>query len=315
MKKVGSAVRRIALLVVIAMVASCGVAYAAEWPEKRIEMIWHSAGSGGDIFLRALAKAVSTKIPTPVIVNNITGASGANSWTHVARSKPDGYTIQGVSSTFIASPIVNNMKVSYKDFDAVARMFIDAVAIYVAADAPYQTLNDFLDDAKKRPGELKITGGTAGNIEFVATRELMKAAGVNVALVPFEGGGDGVVAVLGGHITAGVGEFAEMLSSVEGGKIRVLATFNKIPGYDYQTVAEAGFPQVTIEKFRGLIVSKGTPKEVLEKLREYFKAAYDNPDFKQYYESSHLVPAWLSGEEFYKVMEEQDAAIRTSLGK
>jgi tripartite-type tricarboxylate transporter receptor subunit TctC len=300
-------------------VLSCTVLSAipaeSAWPEKRIEMIWHSAGSGGDIFLRALAKAIGPKVPAPVIVNNITGASGANSWNHVARSKPDGYTIQGVSSTFIASPIVNNMKVSYRDFDAVARMFIDAVAIYVVADSPYKTLGDFIEDAKKRPGELKITGGTAGNIEFVATRQLIQAAGVDVALVPFEGGGDGVVAVLGGHITAGVGEFAEMASSVEGGKIRVLATFNKIPGFDYPTVAEAGYPQVTIEKFRGLIVPKGTPKDVIEKLQEYYKEAYNDPDFKKYYESNHLVPAFLPSEEFYKVMEEQDASIRQSLGK
>jgi tripartite-type tricarboxylate transporter receptor subunit TctC len=254
-------------------------------------------------------------VPVPVIVNNITGASGANSWNHVARSRPDGYTIQGVSSTFIASPIVNNMNVSYKDFDAVARMFIDAVAIYVSAESPYQTLGDLIEDARKRPGEIKMTGGTAGNIEFIVTRQLIQEAGVDIPLVPFEGGGDGVVAVLGGHIAAGVGEFAEMSSSVEGGKIRVIATFNKIPGFDYPTVAEAGFPSIEIEKFRGLIVAKGTPPEALAKLREYFKAAYDNPDFKTYYESNHLVPAWLDGDEFYKVMEEQDAAIRESLGK
>jgi tripartite-type tricarboxylate transporter receptor subunit TctC len=127
------------LAVLFVFVLSCVIGIAsspseAAWPEKRIEMIWHSAGSGGDIFLRSLAKAMSGKVPVPVIVNNITGASGANSWNHVARSKPDGYTIQGVSSTFIASPIVNNMKVSYKDFDAVARMFIDAVAIYVSSE-------------------------------------------------------------------------------------------------------------------------------------------------------------------------------------
>ncbi|MDR1731333.1 MAG: tripartite tricarboxylate transporter substrate binding protein [Synergistaceae bacterium] len=307
----------IALFLVAASLIVCVAPFQAEaaWPEKRIEMIWHSAGSGGDIFLRSLAKAMEGKVPVPVIVNNITGASGANSWNHVARSKPDGYTIQGVSSTFIASPIVNNMKVSFRDFDAVARMFVDAVAIYVSAESPYKTLGDFIEDAKKRPGELSITGGTAGNIEFIATRQLMKEAGVNVSVVPFEGGGDGVIAVLGGHVTAGVGEFAEMSSSVDGGKIRILATFNKIPGFDYQTVAEAGFPQVTIEKFRGLIVPKGTPKEVIATLAGYFRAAMDEPGFKTYYESNHLVPAFLEGEAFYKVMEAQDKAIRESLGK
>jgi tripartite-type tricarboxylate transporter receptor subunit TctC len=303
------------LVVLVFAVGAMSLPAESAWPEKRIEMIWHSAGSGGDIFLRSLAKAMEGKVPVPVIVNNITGASGANSWNHVARSRPDGYTIQGVSSTFIASPVVNNMTVSYRDFDAVARMFIDAVAIYVSAESPYRTLQDFIEDAKKRPGELTITGGTAGNIEFISTQKLMKAAGVDVPIVPFEGGGDGVIAVLGGHVTAGVGEFAEMSSSVDGGKIRILATFNKIPGLEYQTVAEAGYPEVTIEKFRGLIVPKGTPKDVIETLQGYFRAAMDEPGFRTYYESSHLVPAFLTGDEFYKVMEAQDVAIRQSLGK
>jgi putative tricarboxylic transport membrane protein len=315
MKKFGRVVRGIALLAVIVVMASCGVAGAA-YPEKKVEIIYHSqAGSGGDIFLRSLAKFLEGKFKVPVLVNNVTGASGANAWNRAAHSKPDGYTLLGVSSTFVASPIQNNIPLNYTDFDPVARMFIDPVAIYVSAESPYKTLNDFLDDAKKRPGELTLTGGTAGNIEFVTARALMQAAGVSANIVPFEGGSDGVVSVLGGHVTAGIGEFAEMASVVKSGKIRVLATFNKIPTENIQTVSEAGYPQIVVEKFRGIVLPKGSPQEVKDVLITALREALEDPDFKQYCAVNYIIPAFTSGEDFSKVMELQTEQVKESLAK
>ena len=170
----------------------------AKWPEKTVELIWHSkVGSGGDLYLRALSRFLEKKFGTSVIVNNVTGASGANAWNKVRKSKPDGYTVLGVSSTVVASPVINKMPFNYESFDPVARMFIDAICIFVSADAPYKTLADLIADARKRPGEVTFAGGTAGNLEFIGARELMKAAGCEISIVPFEGGGQLVLDDLG----------------------------------------------------------------------------------------------------------------------
>jgi len=285
-----------------------------KWPDKKVELIWHSkAGSGGDIYLRALARFLEKKTGQTFIVNNVTGASGANAWNKVAKSKPDGYTILGVSSTIIASPILNKLNVNYQSFDHVARMFIDAVCIFVAADSPYKTLNDLIADAKKRPGEVTLAGGTAGNIEFVAARELMSQAGCKVAIIPFEGGGDGAVSVLGGHVSAGVGEYAEIASSSDGGKLRILATFNKLLGKNIPSVAEAGYPNVKVEKLRGIFVPKGTPKPVIDKLTDLLKQAMSDPEFKAYYTANNLIPAFVTGQEFTKIMDLQTAQVKETV--
>lgn len=315
MKKIICALTLVFVLVsMFAFVIPATAADNTKWPEKKVELIWHSkAGSGGDIYLRALARFLEKKTGQTFIVNNVTGASGANAWNRVAKSKPDGYTILGVSSTIIASPVLNNLNVNYRSFDHVARMFIDAVCIFVAADSPYKTLGDLIADAKKRPGEVTLAGGTAGNIEFVAARELMKQAGVDVAIVPFEGGGDGAVSVLGGHVSAGVGEYAEIASSSDGGKMRILATFNKLSDKTIPSVAEAGFPQVNVEKLRGIFVPKGTPKPVVDKLTALLKEAMSDPEFKAYYTSNNLIPAFVTGKEFTKIMDLQTEQVKDSI--
>ena len=287
----------------------------AKWPEKTVELIWHSkVGSGGDLYLRALSRFLEKKFGTSVIVNNVTGASGANAWNKVRKSKPDGYTVLGVSSTVVASPVINKMPFNYESFDPVARMFIDAICIFVSADAPYKTLADLIADARKRPGEVTFAGGTAGNLEFIGARELMKAAGCEISIVPFEGGSDGVVSILGGHVVAGVGEYAEILSAYKAGKLKILATFNKLSAEpDIPTVAECGYPDAVLEKLRGIFVPKGTPKVIKDKLAAALKESMDDPDFKAFYTQNSLVPAWAEGEDFVKILAKQTEQVKESL--
>lgn len=287
------------------------------YPEKEVEVVYHSsAGSGGDIFLRTMGKAVEKNLGKSWVVNNMPGASGANAWNYAAKAKADGYTLLGISSTIITAPILNQMPVSFKDFEPVAMMFTDPMVLFVPADSKLTSIKDLVDTAKANPGKIKFAGGTPGELGFVAGRELMKAAGFEIALVPFEGGGDAAVTVLGGHLDGGIGEYAEIASNVEAGKLRIIGSFNKMPlRSDIQTVAEAGYPDVKVEKLRGVLAPKGTPKEVIAIVAEAMKKALDDPDFKKYYESSNLIPSYKTGEEFTKVMEAQDVQIRAALGK
>ena len=302
-------------VVAIALAGAVAQGRAGEWPTGRLTLVWHSkAGSAGDIMMRAIGKFIEKKHGVTVIVENRTGASGANAWNAAARSKPNGTLLQGVSSTFIASPLQNKMKISFRDFDPVAMLFTDAICLYASAESPYQDLKDFFDDAKKRPGELSMTGGTAGNTEFVAARKLMQEAGVDVSVVPFDGGSEGVVAVLGGHVTAGVGEYSEVQAAVEGGKIRVLAMFNEVPGVDLPSVASFGYT-TTVEKFRGIVVAKNTPKPIKDAIFTTLDEMMRDPDFVTYYTQNMLVPSFLDGDAFYKVMERQDAELRESLAE
>jgi tripartite-type tricarboxylate transporter receptor subunit TctC len=283
------------------------------WPKGKLTLVWHSsAGSAGDIMMRALAKFIGSKTKVAATVENRSGASGANAWSTVARSKPDGSTLLGVSSTFIASPLQNNIPYNYTTFDPIARLFTDAVCIYVGADSKYNTFEEFLDDAKSRPGELTLTGATSGSVEFVAWRQFAKEAGIDVPVVPFESGSEGVIAVIGGHVTAGISDYGEMSAAEEGGKVRVIATFNKIPNKDVPTIADLGY-KAHIDKFRGIVVAKDTPQEIKNAIFDLLKEAMEDPDFKEYYTTHHMVPAFTSGEEFYKIMEAQHNDVKAAL--
>ena len=284
----------------------------AVWPQKDVEVVWHSkAGSGGDIYLRTLGKAVEPKLGKAWVVNNMPGASGANAWNYVAKAKADGHVLLGTSPTIIGAQVANNLPIGYKNFDPVAMMLIDPIVIYVKADAPFKSLKEIIEDAKKNPGKQKWAGGTPGDISNVAMRLLMQAGQFQVAMVPFEGGGDAVAAVLGGHLIAGVGEYAEIRSTVEAGQMRILATFNKMPtAPSVPSVAEQGYPSVVVEKFRGVMAPKGTPAEVIAKAGQILKDSYNDPNFKKYIESNHLVPAFKNKDEFAKVLDAQFAQVK-----
>jgi tripartite-type tricarboxylate transporter receptor subunit TctC len=120
------------------------------------------------------------------------------------------------------------------------------------------------------------------------------------------------VAVIGGHVTIGVGEYSEIASAVQGGKLKVLALFNSMPGLEVPTVADLGY-KTTVEKFRGIVVTKGTPQEIKDAIFNLLKEAMDDPDFKVYYTNNYMVPAFLNAEDFYKVMEQQTEEVKASL--
>lgn len=303
-----------ALCLALAMVMGAAVsAGETAWPPNRLTVVWHSAaGSAGDLMMRAIGRFFEKKHGVTVVAENRTGASGAIAWTACMRSKPDGSVIQGVSSTFVASPLQNQMEVDYTKLDPVAMLFLDAICIFAPADSPYNTFQDFVDDAKKKPGELTMTGGTAGATEFVAARQLMQEAGAEVPVVPFEGGASGVVAVMGGHVNIGCGEYSEVAGAVEGGKIKILAMFNKIPGLDYPTIADAGY-KTTVEKFRGIVVAPNTPQPIKDQIFQTLKEMMEDPDFKSFYTMNALVPQFKPADEFYAVMERQTAELKESL--
>lgn len=279
----------------------------AAYPEKPVEVVYHAkAGGGGSMFLNALGKAIETKLGQAWVVKNMPGSAGATAWTYVAKAKPDGYTLLGTSSNIITTPIVTNMPVSYKDFDPIAMLFIDSMVIFVQEESPYKNLEMLVEEARAHPGKLKFCGGGAGGLEHVAIHEFCRAAGVNIPTVPFEGGGDIVVAVMGGHVDVGVEDYAVVAPSVEAKKVRILATFNRMEDHpEVPTLEDLGYPGIEVEKMRGIVAPKGLSQDVKDYLVAVLKTAYDDPEFQKYYKASSLTPVFRVGEDFKKAMDKQ----------
>lgn len=296
-------------LALVAMAAGSAFAADVKWPTKAVSLYYHSgAGSGGDLFLRALAKPVEGMLGKPLIVENKTGAGGLNAWRPAADAR-DNHTLLGVSSTIITAPIMNNMPVTFRNFKPVAMMFLDPMIFFVNANRPWKTLEDFVAAAKAAPGKYNIAGGVAGELGFVAGMLLQQATGAKFNIVPFEAGSDAAVSVLGGHIDGAIGEYAEASAQIQAGTLRVLVGFNPVPGTTIPTVKDKGL-DISIEKFRGVLAPKSMPDEYIAILVDAFRKAMDDPTFKTYYGNMKLVPVFKTGDDFTKVMEAQDAQIK-----
>jgi len=127
------------------------------YPNRPIELVVSfGAGGGTDVLARALSEGLRTHLPQPVTVNNKPGASGSIGMTDVARSAPDGYKLIMLTVEATILSHIGIGKVNNQDFTPIARLNFDPSAITVRADAPWNTLEEFMDAARKKPGEISV---------------------------------------------------------------------------------------------------------------------------------------------------------------
>jgi tripartite-type tricarboxylate transporter receptor subunit TctC len=155
------------------------------------------------------------------------------------------------------------------------------VAIAVNADTPYRTLADLIDAARAKPGELTIASVGPATPIHLGVEMLKRAAHADMTYVPFKGDGPGVTALLGGHVTAMLANFASVSAYITAGKLRALAVGSKtrlsaLP--DVPTMAEAGYKDYEVGVWFGAVVPAGTPSAKIDRLGEWFTEALQTPD-------------------------------------
>ena len=298
-------------------------AAAVDYPTKTVEVVYHSStGSGGDIMLRAFDKSLMNLAAEGKIqhkgwvINNMPGGSGATAWTYVANAEPDGYTLLGISSTILTAPLMNDMDVNYESFTPVAMMLVDPMVIAGPGNSPYNTFEELIQGAKDAPGTQSWAGGVAGELGFVAGMEVQKYFEASFNLVPFEGGGDAAASLMGGHLTAAIGEFAELSEAARSGSVRILACFNDInvEGFeDVPTLAQLGHPEIEITKIRGILGPKDMDPAVVEAIVAQLKAMTEEQSFKEYVAANGLIVDFRTGEAFMDMMREQTELLKESL--
>jgi putative tricarboxylic transport membrane protein len=278
---------------------------APKYPEKPITfLVPMSAGGGSDIMARAIANVMQKEqlLPQPLVVENKPGGSGSIGWSYVAGKIGDPYIISTVSSSFWTTPLAGNSPVSYKDFTAVSALAMDPFLLMVKEDSPYKTLDDLLAAAKAKPEGLAVSGASGLSDDRVCTGLLEKQAGVKFNYVPFEGGGDAMTSLLGGHVQLCWANPGEALSQLEAKKARPLAVTSdqrlaKLP--DVPTFKELGFDTVVFHQFRGIVAPKSIPEEALKVLEEAFKKLSESPTWqKDYIEPNMVTPRYLPAKEF-----------------
>jgi tripartite-type tricarboxylate transporter receptor subunit TctC len=271
------------------------------YPVSTVKLVTHSSPGGGtDVYLRELLPYLQPYMSTTLVVENVTGGSGAKAMSFVASAKPDGGTFYGTTPTYVYTSLLSKPQATYKDLEPLVNLFNDPEVVYTAADSKFQTLQDVIEAAKADRG--KWGAANPASLEREILEEFKSKTGVNATIVTFEGGGDMQINVLNHTLDIGVGEIGEIRAQLDAKKLRLLAVvgnerLDQFP--DLKTAKEQGV-DVAATKFRGLAGPKGMRPEVIAAWEAAIPKLLEDPKYKKIYTDNALQPNFMKHDEYVK---------------
>ena len=303
--------QRATLVLAVVFLLAVPLAAVAQdaYPSRPISLVApFPPGGVADQTARPVAAAMEKVLKNPVGVVNKTGAAGAVGMQYVATSKPDGYTLLLALSSISIIPEADKIfdrppAFTVDQFAPIALISADPTILVVPADKPWKTAKEFIEDAKKRPGQISYSSSGIYGTLHMAMELLSHAAGIKMRHIPTQGAGPALTAILGGHVDALASGPSVVLPHIKAGKLRALAGWGDkrvaaLP--DVPTFKELGYPDVEFYIWAGVFAPKGTPEPILARLRETLKTAVADPDFKNAMDKLETPIAFKQGAEFQK---------------
>ena len=304
---------KVAALVLLGLCAAAHAVHAQEpYPSRPITMVApFPPGGVADLTARPVAAALERVLKNPVGVVNKTGAAGAVGMQFVATSRPDGYTLLLALSSISIIPEADKLfdrqpAFTVDQFVPLALISADPTVLVVRAESPWKTAREFVEDARRRPGQISFSSSGVYGTLHMAMELLSHAAGIKLRHVPYAGAGPALTAILGGHVDALASGPAVVLPHIKAGKLRALAGWGdqRVAALaDVPTFRELGYPDAEFYIWAGLFAPRGTPEPVLQKLRDALRAAVADPDFRGAMEKLETPITFKQGEEFRRFFE------------
>jgi tripartite-type tricarboxylate transporter receptor subunit TctC len=290
-----------------AVLAACALAplHAQDYPAKPVRLIVpFPAGGPADIFGRFLAQGMSVRLGQPVVIENISGASGVLGVDRAAKSPPDGYTLALISSTAasIGPFAMANMPFDPgKDLALISTAVRVPEVVVVNATLPVNTLAELIAHAKANPGKVNYGSAGSGGVTHLAGELLKVEAGIDIVHVPYKGAAPAVNDLVGGQVQMGIFDVPVVLPHIRSGKLRALAVTSlrraaTLP--ETPTTAEANYPKVLSDNWYGLVGPLGMPPAVLKRIHDAAVAALSSREVAEQYAKVGGVPMPSSPEEF-----------------
>jgi tripartite-type tricarboxylate transporter receptor subunit TctC len=294
-------------LFVLLTAIAAGPAWAQEtYPTRPISIVvGFPPGGLADNTARPVAAALERILKQPVTVLNKAGAAGAVGNQAVATSKPDGYTLLMALVSVSVLPEVDKLfgrpqNYTLAQLTGIARINADPSMLVVRADAPWKTLKDLVDDAKKRPGEIVFTSSGLYGAAHIPMEMFIKAAGIKMRHLPTTGGGPMMNAMLGGHAQAVMTPVSLAAAQVKAGKLRLLAhsgttpvaAFPEVPSFKSQ-----GY-EVEYTAWAGLVAPRDTPPHIIKILRDATRQAVKEPEVIASHAKLETPIAYMDADEF-----------------
>ena len=303
-----------------------GSAASAWEPTKPIEFVIPAGTGGGADQMARLISGIAEKhklAPRPLIAVNKSGGAGAEGFLEVKGKKGDAHTIIITLSNLFTTPLATGVPFNWKDLTPVARLALDQFILWVNAETPYKTAKEYIAAVKERSGgnnRMKMGGTGSAQEDQIITVQLEQALGVKFTYVPFKGGGEVCVNLVGKHLDSTVNNPIECASHWKNGSVRPLAVFDtaRIPAADWQglpTVKEALGVDIHYLMLRGIFGPPDMPKDAVDWYVGFLKKVYDTPEFKKYLEDGALKPAFASGAEYLKWVGENEKLHRDLMAK
>jgi tripartite-type tricarboxylate transporter receptor subunit TctC len=293
------------------------------FPQKEVTIVVpFNPGGASDMTARIIAKGMEAELGKPVVVVNKAGGSGGVGMSMVARSAADGYTISYIPVELVMHKALKLSDLVPEAFDFIGQTTMVPAALTVPADAPYNSVSEFITYAKANPGKVRVGNSGAGSIWHIAASALEINQKIKFNHIPFEGAAPAVTALMGKHIEAVTVNSGEVKAGVDAGKLKILAimtperdpAFPKVP-----TLIESGI-KLDFVGWGGFAVAKGTPKPVLDVLSSALKKAASSDEFKTFITSRGMIVTYRNSDDFNKFVGSQylffnDLLSKMELGK
>ena len=292
-------------------------------PTKPVEFIVPAGpGGGADLMARFLQGAVakSNLMKQPFIVVNKSGGAGAEGFLDVKNAKGDPHKIIITLSNLFTTPLATGVPFNWKDLTPVEMMALDQFVLWDNTTLPYKNVKEFVAAAKAADPPFKMGGTGSKQEDQIITVNIEKQTGTKFTYVPFKGGGEVCVNLVGKHVDSTVNNPIECVSHWRANRVRPLAVFDteRISVGDWKnipTVKEALGADLNYLMLRGIFGAPDMPKDAVDWYVGFLKKVTDTPEWKKYMEDGALKPAFASGPEYVKWVEQNETLHKELMAK
>jgi len=285
----------------VGLAAACGsgnaAAQDATFPTRTVQfVVAYTPGTGADILARAFGPRLAERWKVSVVTENRAGATGTIATAFVANAAPDGHTLLWVATSFGTTPALRpNLPFDpVKSFAPVVLIATSGLGVVVHPQLPVKSLRDFINLAKRRPGELHYSSPGNGGPQHLAMELLKLETGINIVHVPYKGFAGAITDVMAGHVQAMVSALQSAHAQVSSGRLRMLAVMSgersaAFPGVP--TMKEVGLPGLEIYTWYGTFAPAGTPAASVARVNADINALLQLPDIRELLARQGMNPA------------------------
>lgn len=287
-----------------ALAAGGAAAQDASFPSRTVTIVVpYTPGTGADILSRVFGPRLAARWKVAVITDNRPGATGNIGAEYVSKAPPDGHTVLFTATSFGTTPAIYR-KLPFdpvKNFSPVMLIATSGLALVVHPQLPVKSMKEFMQLAKRRPGQMHYSSPGNGGPQHLAMELLKLETKIDIVHVPHRSAASAMTDLVGGHVQAMISATQTAASSVRSGRLRALAVMSPERSSAFPetpTMKELGLPQLQVETWYGSLAPGGTPAPVVAKFNAELNALLQNSDIRDVLQKQGMTPRGGSPEQF-----------------